>query len=113
METKKELTYVSRNDKILNEYDFWKEMKLFEAHHDHKIIYDKKLKKFVWETTYVGKYDLNKIMSDFAKRGLTKNSEEVRALLRSIGYSLYGYWEVVYWEVNNNDVKDYIPNKIP
>lgn len=45
METKKELTYVSRNDKILNEYDFWKEMKLFEAHHDHKIIYDKKLKK--------------------------------------------------------------------
>lgn len=26
METKKELTYVSRNDKILNEYDFWKEM---------------------------------------------------------------------------------------
>ena len=113
METKKELTYVSRNDKILNEYDIWKEMKLFEAHHDHKIIYDKKLKKFVWETTYVGKYDLNKIMSDFAKRGLTKNSEEVRALLRSIGYSLYGYWEIVYWEVNNDDVKSYIPNKLP
>lgn len=113
METKKELTYVSRNDKILNEYDIWKEMKLFEAHHDHKIIYDKKLKKFVWETTYVGKYDLNKIMADFSKRGLTKNSEEVRALLRSIGYSLYGYWEIVYWEVNNSDVKSYIPNKLP
>lgn len=113
MEAKKELTYVSRNDKILNEYDIWKEMKLFEAHHDHKIIYDKKLKKFVWETTYVGKYDLNKIMADFSKRGLTKNSEEVRALLRSIGYSLYGYWEIVYWEVNNSDVKSYIPNKLP
>ncbi len=113
MGTKKELTYVSRNDKILNEYDIWKEMKLFEAHHDHKIIYDKKLKKFVWETTYVGKYDLNKIMADFSKRGLTKNSEEVRALLRSIGYSLYGYWEIVYWEVNNSDVKSYIPNKLP
>ncbi len=113
METKKELTYVSRNDKILNEYDIWKEMKLFEAHHDHKIIYDKKIKKFVWETTYVGKYDLNKIMADFSKRGLTKNSEEVRALLRSIGYSLYGYWEIVYWEVNNSDVKSYIPNKLP
>lgn len=52
-------------------------------------------------------------MADFSKRGLTKNSEEVRALLRSIGYSLYGYWEIVYWEVNNSDVKSYIPNKLP
>ena len=37
----------------------------------------------------------------------TKNSEEWRKLYRDIGYSLYGYWEIFYWDMNNEDAADY------
>lgn len=34
-----------------------------------------------------------------------KNSEVYRKLYRDMGYSLYGYWEI-----NNEDAGEYIPN---
>lgn len=39
-----------------------------------------------------------------------KNSEKYRALYRYIGYSLYGYWEIFYWKVNNEKAHLYVPN---
>jgi len=43
----------------------------------------------------------------FMKMGLTKNSEPVRKLYRDMGYSLSGYWEIFYWDVNNEEAEDY------
>jgi hypothetical protein len=47
----------------------------------------------------------------FFKMGLTKNSEEVRKLYRDMGYSLSGYWEIFYWDMNNEDAHKYKPKK--
>jgi hypothetical protein len=43
--------------------------------------------------------------------GLNKNSEEVRKLYRDMGYSLSGYWEIFFWEVNNEDAPLYRKGK--
>jgi hypothetical protein len=50
---------------------------------------------------------LNNIVALFYSIGLTKNSEEWRKLYRDIGYSLDGYWEIFYCEMNNKDAADY------
>jgi hypothetical protein len=47
----------------------------------------------------------------FMRMGLTKNSEEVRKLYRDMGYSLSGYWEIFYWDMNNEDAHKYKPKK--
>jgi hypothetical protein len=47
----------------------------------------------------------------FYKMGLTKNSEEVRKLYRDMCYSLSGYWEIFYWDMNNEDARKYKPKK--
>jgi hypothetical protein len=44
-------------------------------------------------------------------RGLDKNCDEYRKVYRDIGYSLDGYWEIFYWEVNNPISREYIPNE--
>jgi hypothetical protein len=45
------------------------------------------------------------------EKGYTKNSEIYRKLYRDMGYSLSGYWEVFYWDVNNEKVDEYNPIK--
>jgi hypothetical protein len=55
----------------------------------------------------VDEVGLNGIMSLFYSLGLTKNSEIVRKMYRDMGYSLYGYWEIFYFEMNNDDAADY------
>lgn len=95
--------YVSR-DEI--EYKIWDDICETESHHDHKIVrVDGRLR---WEQTLdYSNIDINKKWEDWYKAGLTKNSEEPREFCRSIGYSLYGYWELFYWEGNNPNVMDY------
>ena len=84
----------------------WLEMKGKESHHNHTIIIeDNRLR---WGKT-IDSEDLNKKWEEWSKRGLTKNSEEVRKYYRDIGYSLYGYWEIFYWEVNNPLASEYKP----
>lgn len=51
--------------------------------------------------------DLNTIVMNFLERGVTKNDEEWRDTYRKIGYSLSGYWEVFYWNANNEDAETY------
>lgn len=98
---------VSRDDEnLLKVCDVWKDMKDLESHHSHNIILKDGIYK--WEQTNFDYGDLNRVMYNFYNNGLTKNSEEVRAFYRSIGYSLFGYWELVYWDVNNPIVMDYL-----
>jgi len=50
-----------------------------------------------------GARDLN----DLFMKGADKNDPRVRELYKHIGYSLFGFWEVFYWEVNNDCAHQY------
>lgn len=39
--------------------------------------------------------------------GASKNDPRVRELYRKMGYSLFGYWEVFHWEMNNPEADQY------
>ena len=70
----------------------------------HKIVEVDGIRR--WEQTLAA-YDLNTRVADMLSRGITKNDEEWRNLYRSIGYSLSAYWEVFYWEMNNEIASEY------
>lgn len=55
--------------------------------------------------------NLNDLWKLFFNLEYDKNSEIVRKLYREMGYSLFGYWEVFFWEANNPDAHKYKPNK--
>lgn len=82
-----------------------------ETHHSHEIIKDEhgtlRWKEVPEVIELVDATGLNAIVEAFYEKGFTKNSEEWRALYRNIGYSLSGYWEIFYWEVNNEDASEY------
>lgn len=78
----------------------------------HKIII--KDGKPYWEQNSVTRelvntIGLNNIILLFAQLGITKNSEIYRKLYRDIGYSIFGYWEIFYWEANNPIAHEYRP----
>jgi len=82
-----------------------------ESHHEHRVIEDEH-GTLRWEADpvvneIVDRVNLNDIWLMFMKMGLTKNSEPVRKLYRDMGYSLSGYWEIFYWEVNNEEADEY------
>lgn len=55
-----------------------------------------------------GALDLNKLHMELTSRyghGYKKN-EQLRDLYRRSGYSIFGYWEVFHWEVNNPTVEE-------
>ncbi len=85
-----------------------------ETHHDHEIYTDESgnLRWRENETVVklLEKISLNDLMPLFTELGYDKNSEPSRQLYRDMGYSLFGYWEIFYWEVNNPDADDYKPN---
>lgn len=60
---------------------------------------------------YLKKMNNNKIytlnLNNLFALGASKNDPMVRELYRKIGYSLYGYWEVFYWCVNNELADEY------
>jgi len=104
---------VRRDDAEL--MDSWGEMLKTEQHHDHPITVCEN-GYYSWKETTTHKllsdhYDLNDVVCDFISEGLTKNSEEWREFYRDMGYSLYGYWEIFYWEINNEDTDNYQPPK--
>lgn len=87
-----------------------------EKHHKHNLVTYDNDNSVYWETNkivldIVDKIGLGNIMQLFCELGLTKNDEVVRKLYRDIGYSLFGYWEIFYWETNNPIAKKYKPNK--
>jgi hypothetical protein len=86
-----------------------------ETHHNHPIVEDENgllrwqanpyVRNCIGETI-----SLNDLIPLLYSLGYDKNSEVFRKLYRDLGYSLYGYWEVFYWEMNNEDASSYVPN---
>lgn len=88
-----------------------------ETHHGHEIVLVGENETPHWKS--IPKVDdmidseiidLNDLVALFHELGWNKNTEEYRHLYRAMGYSLYGYWEVFYWEVNNLSAAKYKPS---
>lgn len=82
-----------------------------ESHHNHEMIEDDhgvwRWKRNERVDALVDKLGLNELWMLFHSMGLGKNSESVRKLYRDMGYSLSGYYDVFYWDVNNEEVAEY------
>ena len=89
----------------------YSEMMKKETHHDHEIIKDEhgtirwKEDPFIRQFTY--DCSLNDICAGFYANGNDKNTESYRELYRKMGYSLSGYWEIFYWDMNNGIADEY------
>jgi hypothetical protein len=84
-----------------------------ERHHDHVVLQDED-GIYMWQQNMnlrqlTDELGLNKVMQLFELLGCNRNSEIVRKLYRDLGYSLGRYWEVFYWEANNDVAKEYCP----
>lgn len=95
--------------------DLYREILDVETHHEHPIIEDEQGTLRWKKNEYVReiideKISLNDLLPMLCFMGYDKNSEVYRKLYRDMGYSLYGYWEVFYWVMNNEKASDYIPN---
>lgn len=88
-----------------------------EKHHNHEIIKDNngtlRWKESANVAILLTELDLNDVIRLFLALGYDKNSEIYRKLYRDMGYSLYGYWEIFYWPVNNRKHYDYKPIQLP
>ena len=83
-----------------------------ETHHNHEII--KVGNTLIWKPNeeaqrYLENISLNDLCPLLSSLGYGKNSEVYRKLYRDMGYSIFGYWEIFYWVVNNPDAKKYKP----
>ena len=99
------------NRDTFKEHELFAEIIKKESHHDHEIVDEGHGARWKEDPDVCKLVDdmggLNNIVRLFFSLGITKNSEEWRKLYRDIGYSLYGYWEIFYWEMNNEDAADY------
>ena len=97
--------------KVFESHDLFAEIMKKESHHDHEIVDEGHGSRWKEDPDVVKLVDdmggLNNIVRLFFSLGITNNSEEWRKLYRDIGYSLYGYWEIFYWDMNNEDAADY------
>ena len=105
--------------KLINRDDIeneaYREILDAESHHDHDIHEDNGIIRWVEDRTVRELVDIigmNHLWEMFYKNGYTENSEFVRKIYRDIGYSLCGYWEVFYWELNNDISDDYVGGKL-
>ena len=104
---------INREDITVEEY---REILDREFHHDHEIFQDEN-NLLRWTPNprvqeYLKNISLNDLCPLLWSLGYGKNSEVYRKLYRDMGYSLWGYWEVFYWEANNEDAADYKPTTL-
>jgi hypothetical protein len=108
------MTIVTREEASEASEDY-KEILDKEWHHDHEIIRDDngtlRWKQDPKVREIIDKGILNDLWYLFHTMGLNKNSEEVRKIYRDMGYSLSGYWEIFFWEMNNENAKLYRKGK--
>lgn len=87
-----------------------------ETHHNHPIIKDEngtlRWKENKDTCKFLRNISLNDLCPLLNSLGYDKNSEPYRQLYRNMGYSLFGYWEIFYWEVNNEGAEEYTPNEM-
>ena len=86
-----------------------------ESHHDHEVVEtpDGILR---WKENdrvehYLKNISLNDLCPLLMSLGYGKNTEVYRQLYRDMGYSLSGYWEIFYWDMNHDEIDEYIPNQ--
>ncbi len=99
---------LSRDD--LSKIPEYKEILDAEQHHNAVIIEVDGMPR--WEsnpiiTKMVDAIGLNEVVAGLLHNNHDKNSEIYREIYRGIGYSLSGYWEIFYWEANNEDAAEY------
>lgn len=103
-------TVIDRKD-IHNK--LYKEMLETESHHQHEIVMEKggilRWKENPEVRFYLNAISLNDLCSLLETLGYGKNSEVYRKLYRDMGYSLFGYWEIFYWDMNNPEADKYRP----
>lgn len=120
------IKYLKENKEWDSDWYWLKE----ELHHDHKIVVpiviypkgeeNKTSTTYRWKenkdiTNYLCSgitskgLNLNQTVDVLWNLGYNKNSEVWRNIYRSIGYSLYGYWEVIHWHMNNEETDSYKP----
>lgn len=90
----------------------YSEMMEKESHHHHIIIEDEYgtlrwKEKEGLRDAIAACGTLNEVVPLLGAMGWGKNSEQARDFYRNLGYSLSGYWEIFYWEVNNPECDDY------
>jgi hypothetical protein len=97
----------------LMDVENYKEIFDIEFHHNHEVIKDEN-GTIRWkgdpniQRMIPGPVNLNDLWYImFHSMGMTKNSEQVRKLYRDMGYSLSGYWEIFFWEMNNELAPEY------
>ncbi len=107
-------------EKIINRSEIlestYVEMLRTESHHNHEIIKDEhgtiRWKENPNIRQFLEKISLNDLCPMLKALGYGKNSEVYRKLYRDLGYSLSSYWEVFYWDWNNEKAAEYVPNSI-
>ena len=94
----------------ITDLDFIEIMKK-ENHHNHEIIQDEEGHLYWKPNDFVCAeiegQNINDNIFYFLSIGLNKNSEEYRKFYRDMGYSLFGYWEIFYWNSNNPIANEY------
>lgn len=95
--------------KIINIPEY-KEILERENHHSHEVVeidgvFRWKEDKHISKLTH--KIGLNDVVLLLQLLGYDKNSEIYRKLYRDLGYSLSGYYDIFYWEANNEDADKY------
>jgi hypothetical protein len=104
---------IDRADKRIINVDEYRKIMDSETHHNHEIILDEngvirwKPDEFIDFAFDNDILDLNTVIPLMCRRGNGKNSEMYRKLYRDLGYSLSGYWEVFYWNWNNENAHLY------
>jgi len=102
---------INRNEIEVEDYQ---EIFKKESHHTHEVIEDKngiiRWKENKTAKVFLKNISLNDLCPLLSTLGYGKNSEVYRKLYRDIGYSLSGYWEIFYWDMNNDDADSYKPN---
>tara|TARA_R110000822_G_scaffold98188_2_gene222217 strand:+ start:336 stop:653 length:318 start_codon:yes stop_codon:yes gene_type:complete len=92
--------------------DNYIEMMKTESHHDHEIVEVSGTLRWKQNDTVdsiLENISLNDLCPLLTTLGYGKNSEVYRKLYRDMGYSLSGYWEVFYWDMNNDEADQYQP----
>lgn len=94
--------------KISDEY---KEVLDREKHHKHELVMVNGVIRWK-ENKDVNDLNVNDVVRLLYKLGYDKNSEIYRQYYRDLGYSLSGYWEIFYWEANNDNANEYRPSLV-
>jgi len=104
MLSKTELYKYIKEDKILA----CMEDELMKCPHEIRI---NKHNQLEWKEIHCDYDTINNDVRKMMLAGINKNDEIYRDYYRKLGYTLYGYWEIFYWEVNNSNCINYDYNK--